>query len=47
MSIGSPFIGMLSDKVGPARVMTWAAAGTMVVGIPAFLVLIAAPQLPQ
>lgn len=46
MSVGSPFIGMLADRVGPARVMTWAAAGTIVVGIPAFLVLIAAPELP-
>jgi MHS family proline/betaine transporter-like MFS transporter len=46
MSIGSPFIGMLADRVGPARVMTWASAGTIVVGIPAFLLLIAAPALP-
>ncbi|MFC8410108.1 MFS transporter [Arthrobacter sp. NPDC057259] len=46
MSAGSPFIGMLSDRVGPARVMTWAAGGTIVVGIPAFLALIAAPELP-
>lgn len=46
MSVGSPFIGMLADKAGPARVMTWAAVGTIVVGIPAFLALIAAPALP-
>jgi MFS transporter, MHS family, proline/betaine transporter len=46
MSIGSPFIGMLSDKVGPARVMTWAAFGTIFLGIPAFLLLMAAPALP-
>ncbi len=46
MSLGSPFIGMLADKVGPARIMTWAAAGTIVAGIPAFLLLIASPELP-
>ena len=46
MSVGSPFIGMLADKVGPAKVMTWAAAGTLVVGIPAFMLLVAAPVLP-
>lgn len=46
MSIGSPFVGVLADKVGPARVMTWAASGTIFVGIPAFLLLIAAPTLP-
>ena len=46
MSLCSPFIGMLAAKVGPARVMAWAAAGTIVVGIPAFMLLIAAPALP-
>ncbi|MDJ0322075.1 MFS transporter [Pseudarthrobacter sp. PS3-L1] len=46
MSVGSPFIGKLADKVGPARVMSWAAAGTIVVGLPAFMLLIAAPVLP-
>jgi len=46
MSVGSPFVGMLADKVGPARVMSWAGAGTIIIGIPAFLVLIAAPVLP-
>ncbi|TQJ38701.1 MHS family proline/betaine transporter-like MFS transporter [Arthrobacter sp. SLBN-112] len=47
MSIGSPFIGMLADKAGPARVMTWAAVGTILIGIPAFLLLMAAPGLPM
>ena len=47
MSIGSPFVGMLADKAGPARVMTWASVGTIVVGIPAFLLLMAAPALPM
>ena len=32
--------------MGPARVRTWAAAGTVVVGIPAFRALMAAPALP-
>lgn len=45
MSIGSPFIGTLADKAGPARVMTWAAVGTLILGVPAFMLLIAAPAL--
>ena len=46
MSVGSPFIGMLADRVGPARVMTWAAAGTLVVGVPLFILLNQSPTLP-
>ncbi|MCZ2403173.1 MFS transporter [Paenarthrobacter sp. Z7-10] len=46
MSIGSPFIGTLADRAGAARVMTWAAVGTLILGVPAFMLLIAAPALP-
>jgi MFS family permease len=34
MIFGSPFIGRLSDAMGPARVMTWSALGTVMLGIP-------------
>ena len=46
MSIGSPFIGKLADRVGPAQVMTWAAAGTIVLGVPLFILLNQSPTLP-
>ena len=41
LSVGSPFVGMLADKVGPARIMAWAALGTVIAGIPAFALLVA------
>ncbi|TFD50276.1 MFS transporter [Cryobacterium frigoriphilum] len=45
MSVGSPFIGRLADRVGPARVMTWAAAGTLLLGVPLFILLNQSPTL--
>ena len=45
MTFGSPFIGRLSDTVGPARVMTWSAIGTVVLGIPLFVLINASPTL--
>ncbi|MDJ0377274.1 MFS transporter [Cryobacterium sp. PH31-L1] len=45
MSVGSPFIGKLADRVGPARVMTWAATGTLMLGIPLFILLNQFPTL--
>lgn len=45
MSIGSPFAGKLADAVGPARVMTWAATGTLVLGVPLFMLLNQSPTL--
>lgn len=45
MSVGSPFVGKLADAVGPARVMTWAATGTLVLGVPLFMLLNLSPTL--
>lgn len=45
MAFGSPFIGRLSDAVGPARVMTWSAVGTVALGIPLFILINASPTL--
>ncbi|MBC7723285.1 MAG: MFS transporter [Burkholderiaceae bacterium] len=45
MSVGSPFVGRLADRVGPARVMTWAAIGTLLAGIPLFVLLTQSPTL--
>jgi len=45
MSVGSPFVGKLADAVGPARVMTWAATGTLVLGVPLFMLLNQSPTL--
>ena len=46
MSIGSPFVGILADRFGPAKLMTIAAVGTVVLGIPMFVLLIHTPTLP-
>ena len=43
MAVGAPFVGNLADKVGPAKVMTWAAVGTLVVALPLFILLIIFP----
>ncbi len=45
MSAGSPFIGKLADRVCPARVMNWVAAGTLVLGVPLFILLNQSPNL--
>jgi MHS family proline/betaine transporter-like MFS transporter len=45
LAFGSPFVGRLSDAVGPARVMTWSAIGTIVLGIPLFILINASPTL--
>lgn len=46
MSVGSPFVGRLADRFGPAHVMTWAAIGTLVLAVPAFVLLVNVPTLP-
>jgi len=45
MGVGSPFVGKLADAVGPARVMTWAAIGTVLLGVPLFMLLNQSPTL--
>ncbi|MDA3623965.1 MFS transporter [Saccharopolyspora oryzae] len=41
--VGVPFVGMLADRVGPARVMTWSAAAALVLAWPLFQVLVGSP----
>lgn len=43
MTVGSPFIGSLADRIGPARIMTVTAALTAVLCYPLFYVLVAHP----
>jgi len=45
MAICAPFVGNLADRVGPAKIMTFAAIGTLVVALPLFMVLINAPTI--
>nr|WP_146069482.1 MFS transporter [Cryobacterium sp. Y11] len=46
MSAGLPFVGKLADRVGSARVMFWAATGTIMLGVPLFTLLNQSPNLP-
>lgn len=41
--VGTPFVGRLADRVGPARVMTVAAVAGLVVAWPLFQLLVAVP----
>ncbi|MGY3564871.1 MFS transporter [Sinomonas sp. RB5] len=43
---GTPFVGSLADRVGPARLMLWAAVAALVLAWPLFQLLISAPTLP-
>lgn len=43
MSVGSPFIGSLADRIGPARIMTVAAILTAVLCYPLFYLLVTHP----
>lgn len=45
MSIGAPFVGMLADRVGPAKLMTGAAIATVLLAIPMFILLRQSPVL--
>jgi MHS family proline/betaine transporter-like MFS transporter len=42
----TPLMGRLADKVGPARLMLWAAVAAFVLAWPLFQLIIAAPSLP-
>jgi MHS family proline/betaine transporter-like MFS transporter len=44
--VGVPLVGRLADRVGPSRVMTWAAVGALVLAWPLFAVVIASPTVP-
>jgi len=41
--VGVPFVGKLADRVGPARVMTWAAVAAFLLAWPMFQLIISAP----
>lgn len=38
--VGSPYVGHLADRVGPARVMTWAAVAALVLAWPLFQLMV-------
>ncbi|MDI3421635.1 MFS transporter [Streptomyces luteolus] len=44
--VGVPFVGRLADRVGPARVMTWAAAAALLLAWPLFRALTSSPTVP-
>lgn len=43
--VGTPFVGRLADRVGPAKVMTWAAVAALVLAWPLFSLVISNPSL--
>lgn len=43
--IGVPSIGNLADRVGPARIMTWAAVAAIILAWPLFYVIVNAPSI--
>ncbi|MCR8670662.1 MFS transporter [Agrococcus sp. HG114] len=38
--VGSPYVGRLADRVGPARIMTWAAIAALVLAWPVFQLIV-------
>ncbi|MDR6620180.1 MFS transporter [Sinomonas atrocyanea] len=44
--VGTPFVGSLADRVGPARLMLWAAVAALVLAWPLFQLIISTPTLP-
>ncbi|GEK79568.1 MFS transporter [Agrococcus baldri] len=38
--VGSPYVGRLADRVGPARIMTWAAVAALVLAFPLFQLMV-------
>ncbi|MDN5797522.1 MAG: MFS transporter [Intrasporangium sp.] len=44
--VGTPFVGMLADRVGAVRVMTWGAIAALVVAWPLFQLIISRPSVP-
>ncbi|MDC5696166.1 MFS transporter [Intrasporangium calvum] len=43
---GTPFVGILADRVGPARVMLWAAVAALALAWPLFQLIITTPSVP-
>lgn len=44
--VGTPFVGGLADRVGPGRVMLWAAVLALVLAWPLFQVIVSKPTVP-
>lgn len=44
--VGSPYVGRLADRFGPARVMTFAAIGALVLAWPLFQLIVTNPNVP-
>ena len=44
--VGVPFVGHLADRVGPAKVMTYAALGALLLAWPLFQLLVTNPTVP-
>ncbi|WP_411730955.1 MFS transporter [Paeniglutamicibacter sp.] len=44
--VGVPFVGHLADRVGPARVMTYAAVGALLLAWPLFKLMVSNPTVP-
>ncbi|NBE52527.1 MFS transporter [Streptomyces sp. YC537] len=44
--VGVPLVGKLADRVGPARVMTWAAVAALALAWPLFKALTSSPTVP-
>ncbi|MBO0907463.1 MFS transporter [Arthrobacter sunyaminii] len=44
--VGVPFVGHLADRVGPAKVMTYAAIGALLLAWPLFQLLVTNPTVP-
>jgi MHS family proline/betaine transporter-like MFS transporter len=44
--IGVPFVGKLADRIGPAKIMTWAAVAALVLAWPLMNLIISTPTVP-
>ncbi|MBV1778639.1 MFS transporter [Paeniglutamicibacter sp. ABSL32-1] len=44
--VGVPFVGHLADRVGPAKVMTYAAVGALLLAWPLFQLMVSTPTVP-
>ena len=44
--VGVPFVGHLADRVGPAKVMTYAAIGALLLAWPLFQLMVTNPSVP-
>lgn len=44
--VGSPLVGRLADRVGPARIMTWAAIAALVLAWPIFQLMVTLRSVP-